>query len=309
MQINDIYIDGFGIFHNFSLEDLPCGLIIFKGANEAGKSTIFTFIRRMFFGNPNSRTSNFYSPLEGGSHGGRIVVNTDSNDRYVIERNMGKKDDVKVFFPNASVGGKEELLKLLDHADQNIFENVYAFGLEELQKFDTLNNEAINNKLYSAGTGVGSVSVPKVLTNLKDREEKLYKQRGKVPRINTLLREIKKVEGDISEIEKDQRKYDQLNIDLERKSRDIEGLQNKRDRIRNNLNHLSSLLSAWDDWRDLQDSKEELKNLPKIETFPERGIFKIERIKEKITELEEKISHCDYNLQKNLVMQQNIQLG
>jgi uncharacterized protein YhaN len=307
MQINDIYIDGFGIFHNFSLKDLPCGLIIFKGANEAGKSTIFTFIRRMFFGNPSARIYNSYSPLEGGSHGGRIVVNTDSNDRYVIERNMGKKDDVKVFF-NGQVGDKEELLKLLDHADQNIFENVYAFGLEELQKFDSLNNEAINNKLYSAGTGVGSISIPKVLNNLKDREEKLFKPRGKVPRINTLLREIKNIEGDVSEIEKDQRKYDQLNIDLERKSRDIEELQKKRDRIQNNLNHLSSLLLAWDDWRDLQDSKEELNNLPNIESFPERGLFKIERINEKITELEEKISNCNHELQKNIAMQQNIQL-
>jgi uncharacterized protein YhaN len=306
MQINDIYIDGFGIFHNFSLENLPYGLIVFKGANEAGKSTIFTFIRRMFFGTFNSRTSNSYSPLEGGSHGGRIAVNTDSNDRYVIERNMGKKDDIKVFFPNGTIGSKEDLLKLLDHADQKLFENIYAFGIEELQKFDTLNNDAINNKLNSAGTGVGSISIPKVLSDLKYREEKLYKQRGKVPLINTLLREIKKIEGEISEIEKDQRKYDLLNFDLEQKSRDIDGLQSKRDEIQKSLIYHRSLHSVWDDWRELQDSKEEFNNLSKIEVFPERGIIEIERIKDKITEFEEKISHCKQEMQRNIIRQQDI---
>ena len=49
MKILDIYINGFGKFHgrNLSFED---GLNIVYGKNEAGKSTIHTFIRGMLFG-------------------------------------------------------------------------------------------------------------------------------------------------------------------------------------------------------------------------------------------------------------------
>ena len=49
MKILDIYINGFGKFHgrNFSFGD---GLNIVYGKNEAGKSTIHTFIRGMLFG-------------------------------------------------------------------------------------------------------------------------------------------------------------------------------------------------------------------------------------------------------------------
>ncbi len=49
MKIIDIYINGFGKFHgrNLTFRD---GLNIVYGKNEAGKSTIHTFIRGMLFG-------------------------------------------------------------------------------------------------------------------------------------------------------------------------------------------------------------------------------------------------------------------
>ncbi|HPS88555.1 MAG TPA: AAA family ATPase, partial [Methanosarcina vacuolata] len=144
MKINAIHIDGFGKFSSLSMEDLPSGLVIFTGANEAGKSTLFTFIRRMFFGIPNTRLCNLYPPLGGGKHGGRLAVIDSTGDRWVIERNAGRKEDVKVVLPDGNTGGKVELIKLLGHADRNVFENIYAFGLEELQSFETLNDQSIN---------------------------------------------------------------------------------------------------------------------------------------------------------------------
>ena len=50
MRISAIFVDGFGIFHNLSVEDLPPGFILFSGDNEAGKSTCLWFIRDMLFG-------------------------------------------------------------------------------------------------------------------------------------------------------------------------------------------------------------------------------------------------------------------
>ena len=42
MKFEEIYIDGFGIFHNYQIKNLTPGLTIFIGPNEAGKSTILS---------------------------------------------------------------------------------------------------------------------------------------------------------------------------------------------------------------------------------------------------------------------------
>lgn len=95
MKILDLYINGFGKFHgqNLSFQD---GLNIVYGKNEAGKSTIHTFIRGMLFGIEKQRRTSkgdLYSrfePWEGDgtyegslrlSHKGRI---------YRIERTFQK---------------------------------------------------------------------------------------------------------------------------------------------------------------------------------------------------------------------------
>jgi len=298
MKINAIHIDGFGKFSSLSIEDLPSGLVVFTGANEAGKSTLFTFIRRMFFGIPNTRLCNLYPPLEGGKHGGRLAVTDSTGDRWVIERNAGRKEDVKVLLSDGNIGGRAELLKLLGYADRNVFENIYAFGLEELQSFETLNDRSINSKLYSAGTGVG-VSISGLMNSISSIENNLYRPRGSKPLINELLREIGKTEVKNSEFEGAQKKYDSLHFEMEQKTLEINQLKQKSQNIRKKLNHIQNLISVWEDWKVFSESKIALESLPELESFPEKGKEKLTRLKERTGEIRETISRLQQELDKN----------
>ena len=305
MKINAIHIDGFGKFSGLSMKDLPSGLVIFTGANEAGKSTLFTFIRRMFFGIPNTRLCNLYPPLGGGKHGGRLAVIDSTGDRWVIERNPGRKEDVKVVLPDGNTGGKVELIKLLGHADRNVFENIYAFGLEELQSFETLNDQSINSKLYSAGTGVG-VSISGLMNSISSIETNLYRPRGSKPLINELFREIGKTEVKITELEGAQKKYDSLHFELEQKTLEIDQLKEKSQNIRKKLNDIQNLLSVWEDWKILCESKTALESLPGLESFPEKGEEKLTRLQERIEEIRETISRLQQDLDKNAVKERSL---
>ncbi|HYN44435.1 MAG TPA: AAA family ATPase [Candidatus Limnocylindrales bacterium] len=307
MKIDAIHIDGYGQFHQLPIKDLSTGLTIFKGANEAGKSTILSFIRIILFGFPNGRGSyNLYPPVEGGNHGGRLVITTDAGERCVVERYIKGGNDAKITLPDGSIGGEAYLNKILGYADQTIFENIYAFGLEELQRFETLNSDAIKNKLYSAGTGIGTISISEVQNSIKKRETDLFKKQGSKPPINNLFKRIKEINKKISELEEEQKEYDSFNFEVERLSTLINDLNGDNSEIQKELNHILDLISIWDDWRKIQDSRNSLVDLPKIENFPEKGVDNLERIQEKIEDISNLISSLEKDLEKNNVEQRSI---
>ena len=50
MRLNELYIDGFGHFHDRALGPMDSTLTVLYGPNEAGKSTLLAFIRTVLFG-------------------------------------------------------------------------------------------------------------------------------------------------------------------------------------------------------------------------------------------------------------------
>lgn len=89
MRFLDLYISGFGKFHDtaVSFED---GLNVIYGKNEAGKSTIHTFIRGMLFGIERQRgraaRNDIYSKYEpwenSGTYEGQLRLESDDGTIY-----------------------------------------------------------------------------------------------------------------------------------------------------------------------------------------------------------------------------------
>ena len=50
MRIENIHVDGFGVWNDKTLGPLEPQLNVFVGPNETGKSTLMAFIRSMLFG-------------------------------------------------------------------------------------------------------------------------------------------------------------------------------------------------------------------------------------------------------------------
>ena len=97
MRLLDLHIDGFGKFHDrsVSFED---GLNLVYGKNEAGKSTLHTFIRCMLFGLERGRGRaarndlfSKYEPWQNkAAYGGRLRLEKDGIV-YRLERNFRKE--------------------------------------------------------------------------------------------------------------------------------------------------------------------------------------------------------------------------
>lgn len=299
MIYKEIHIDGFGIFHDYHIDNLTSGINIFVGPNETGKSTILSFIKRILFGFPDRRSGdNLCLPQSGGEHGGRLIISFSNNSNYIIERYSKKSPDLKVTFPDGSIGGPKELLELLGHANKDILENIYAFGLKELQDFETLNNDAVKGRIYSAGTGSGAVAISDVRKNIEKEASNLFKESGSKPEINALFSELRSIDSDICIIEKDTQNFEDSHKKLGELTEKIANIEQERNQTRIELNRTRNLIKVWDDWMKLKEAKELLRNIPEITSFPEDGIGIFERILEKIDEIDKSIYEKKEALEK-----------
>jgi uncharacterized protein YhaN len=136
MIFKEIHIDGFGIFNNFSLTVLKQGINVILGENEAGKSTLLKFLRYTLFGYPKSIDQRM-APLNGGEHKGRIKAILSDKKIVTFERIAGSSGgNINLIYDGRSVEDQVLWGQLLGNATKEIFENVYAFSLDELTGWD-----------------------------------------------------------------------------------------------------------------------------------------------------------------------------
>jgi len=283
VRLTAIHIDGFGIFHDLDVVDLSPGLNVFLGDNESGKTTLLAFIRTILFGfPPGQRRENLYPPLTGGRHGGRLTLLSQEGEGYVVVRHHGaKRGPVTVNLPDGNQGDEEVLRQLTGAATEDLFRSVFAFSLTELQSLDSLNSQAVRAAIYSAGAGVGKVSLAKVEKGLQASIGRVFKPGGRNPIINTLMRELQKINLTISQRVAEIERYDELRGELDQMASEVDGTKSGLELKRRRLDRVKLLERAWEDWVSLCSSQEELANLTKIEVFPADGVNRLEKLQER----------------------------
>ena len=85
MKIRGWSIDGFGLFRDFTVSDLPDGLTVLYGANGVGKSTLLQLLRRVLCGMPPDGSASCLAPLQGGPQRARVTIAAGS-EQLVVER-------------------------------------------------------------------------------------------------------------------------------------------------------------------------------------------------------------------------------
>ncbi|HVH95726.1 MAG TPA: AAA family ATPase, partial [Bacillus sp. (in: firmicutes)] len=156
MRITEIYIYGYGKFEDVKFSNLHSHQV-FYGENEAGKSTIMSFIHSILFGFPTKQQIELrYEPKKGAKYGGQLTVFFPGEGKTIIERVKGKATgDVSVHIENGRIGGEELLKELLSSVDKSLFQSIFSFNLQGLQNVHHIKGEDIGRFLFSTGT-VGS---------------------------------------------------------------------------------------------------------------------------------------------------------
>ena len=201
MRIERIDLDGFGRFREASWQ-LDEGLTVLLGANEAGKTTLLNGLRALLFGfEPTRDGRTWYPAFAGGRRGGRLTLRTEARERWVVERHgeKGGTGSLAVRAPSGNQGGQETLDRLLRGADRDLFNNIFAFGLGELQTFSSLSAEGVRGRIYGAGAGLGGTSAVDLERRMRQALDAVYLPRGQRP-LNQLLARSEELRAEIADL-------------------------------------------------------------------------------------------------------------
>ena len=178
MRITGWSIDGFGQFHKAEVTDLPPGLIVVHGPNESGKTTLMDFVTGMLFGFPDRRsTKRRHEPVNGGTMGGRLFVLDQAGIAVTIERGASRKSlQVRDDHGERSATA---LADLLGHVTTELFDNVFGVDLDALQGLRSLDEDAVRERIFSAGVVGAGRSAELALAAIEARRDELFKPRGR----------------------------------------------------------------------------------------------------------------------------------
>ena len=292
MRILNLHINGFGKLQNrdFSFDS---GLNVVYGQNEAGKSTLHTFIRGMLFGIEKQRGRaskndlySKYEPWEGsGTYEGYMRVES-QGEIFRIERRFVKKDQ-QLRIINETMGREEEpSAALLDRLRCGLSETAYnnTVSIGQLKcATDSGMVAELRNYIANLNTsGSLSLNITRASAYLKSQRRDLESQLLPQAALSytSILGEIRKLEQEISAPEYENQlsacrdKKTALKQQLEEKQKERENLIQKAARGRQLLagsqfDGRSSILSCQENVRQLYQNYESSQSLCK--KAPGRG--------------------------------------
>ncbi len=280
MRIHSIYIDGFGRFADQELGPFDPPVIVFRGPNEAGKTTLLEFVRRLLFGFPDGRSKqNPYPPLVGGRHGGCVTVIDQAEKLYTVRRRH-KGGTVKITGDGGKILDQATLAQLLGHHSKDVFQNVFTFTLDDLHSEKLLSDDSVNSQIYSAG--MGASKLPDALKKLNDDKKALFLKGGGKHAIHLVAEKIDRVDDSLQDAKNNAAEYGRLTGELEKVKRSLQELDERRQFCRKQIDHWKLLSNAWDDWNELKEAERQLAELPVIDDFPVNGVNRLEAMEKRV---------------------------
>lgn len=195
MKIRKIEIYGYGKWVNRTFEDVQ-DLQVFHGKNEAGKSTLSSFINSILFGFPSARKKdqNLYVPKQAQAYGGRLFLEDTRFGDVIVERVKDRnKGQALVTLPDGVQQTTKNLGRFLLGMDRETFESLYTFKIDSLLSLKKTQKEDLNHYLLSIGTS-GSERLLQLAKEYRDEAAKTFKPTGSVPPLNKKIQAAEKLQ-------------------------------------------------------------------------------------------------------------------
>lgn len=300
MRLTGWHIDAFGTFRDVGLRGLPPGLVVVHGPNAAGKSTLLAFIQRTLFGYPhrNRQDVNHYEPADGDTRrGGRLFVEPDGDEptlaggETIVERHDGT--GLRVVHPGAATDGEATLAELTGGCDDQLFNAVFAFDLDDLRSIASLTDDAVRDRLFSAGVRGAGRSARTVHDRLDAEARQLWTPRSRTATIDRLQARLREVEEQLEDARRLAAGYPERLAAENASAQEVARVDDELAAAEARERYAESLLGAWPVWRRREEAAAELAAADTAPRVAVGALERHERLRAGLDDLSERLEELD----------------
>lgn len=282
MKITDLQLENYGIYRNESWAPCTNKLNVVMGENESGKTTLLRFIRDMMFGFERGKWQ--------GKKGSMAFTRTDGST-YRVFRN----EKVKWFVDSRMERFDEELPALWWHGlTRNMYEQIFAMGLEDLQGISFLANDSVKSRFFMLQ---GGDCISRAKNQVTEEMETLLvgSSQGK-RKINLQLAELSDIRSELEELSGQEKDFSALQTRQAVIKKELAELETQLAKDQATEKLLQKRLGAWTHYKNAKEIKRQLSLSEQVKLFPSNGkeqwnhlVNRMKVIKEQKEILDEKL--------------------
>lgn len=289
MKITQVHLDDFGIYHHISWQPPETGLIVMHGQNESGKTTFMKYVRSMFFG---------YLRGDWRGYFGHMDIRREDGHEYTIYRN-----EKESYIKDGDETIREEPADLWWHSlERETYDKIFAMGLEDLQGFKILSNDAVRSHFFSMESGV-RIGLTRQALQQDMGNLFVASAQGKKP-INMLLHEQKEFDQKIRGMAYDETEF----ADLQAKERSTHEMENRIrleiEETKQQIDKISMPIAAWEVYKRGQDALQRMQALADVAQFPLDGAQQWTELDKNVKDLSRQIKALEDTARKGPAFQQ-----
>jgi uncharacterized protein YhaN len=216
MRIRGAAVQCFAPLDGWTFGDLPAGLVVFYGRNEAGKTVLARLLTAILCGFAPGR----WERVSGRALGGRLWLECGGGE-HVVERWLAGGGEPRVTGPDGRVGGAQDLARLLGDANGEQVRTPCMIGQADIDARALLGDDDLGKAILNPALARLRQTAERAFGAIDAESAELLSGHGR-GRIELAVAELNRLRPRLDAARRSAAGYDELRAAVERAGEDLE---------------------------------------------------------------------------------------
>lgn len=284
MRVRQLRVDRYGALHDWHAADLPGGLTVIHGPNEAGKSTLFDLLTSLLYG---------FSPATGEKHpyhpwrdGAPLDVTADlvlqDGRELRVHRRLTKTPRGTLVRGEAAEDIGNRALPFVQHIGRDLYRALYALTAYDFRHLDDKHQAEIQDRLLGGFTTTQFRPVSAVLEELQREANQLWRTARRQTKCSLLSAELRRVRQARQEAVRREAEIQSDGARLEELKNELNALQRERAELQARVRRAETLAPVACTLRRLEIWRREIGDEKRLAALPADLPGELKRLEDEV---------------------------